>query len=1280
MRNFNYTRLYQVVFIIVISKLTRQIIFYTFIACGNLFSQSTKIIKSTPSELIFRITFQNPSKGYSLENEYVTIGLPTENYPEMTLTPIKSNNISKDQSTGPFYSAISNYGEWNRLEKFRNLNVAILKLAPTTSNDAEISLLELEVKIRFTESIIHSESYSKSESLIYSHRILNWPVAKSWLKKPSISRSIKSQRDLNGDWYKISISNDGVYGISGSQLLEIGANISDINPSTLRIFTNPQGGRPLSDNIFQPIPENLIEIAIKVSGTSDGTLNDNDKIIFYGRGPRGFDKTDDGSIKFIRNPYTDLNVYWLNVPFNPEIRGLRIETVDENLIEPITINYGIAFAHSENEEYNPFESGLLWVGPGITKDQTLSIPIQLHHPRDDINAKANLSLFGGSSTESEGYPAHIATIQQRSQADSILIRESWFGIINRNFSLNLDEKILDHGTNFFILKNSTSDNLSKIFIDWITVEYASELIWEGSQFDYWAPTNLNLVRFMISKVNSDIKAWDITDINSPVSQAVELSGNRGYFELEISSKDNKRFVVYNELETLNVADLEEIGSQTFSTLRTSISGIDHIIITPEVFLEPAEKLREHRDFSIVVPLEVIYNEFSGGVSDPKAIRVFLKWVKENWSSSNGVGFPSYILLLGDGDYDYRNITGNASNLVPTFQSEILGETSSDDKFAYLDGKSPDMAIGRLPASNLNDAEAMVDKTINYEADPEIGLWRSRVSLIADDFARPNFGALELTHTKNSEEIARLIPKSLQVQKLYMEDFSEINDGSQYGVTKPSATQALFDLLNEGTALLNYIGHGSAYQWAQEGLLSSSRGDLTSIQTGNKLPIWLAATCSWGQYDNLEGSAMSEEILRSPNNAGVAVISTNGLITFSANRNFIIKLFQSFFPDTTVSDLSLGAIFSSIKDGSRGSQMFHLLGDPGLKIALPSKSVDITSVKPDTLTALNPGSYFGTVSDIPFGEGSGFVTLSDAERTIKRHYENGSYSEDIIYNMPGNTLFRGKLSFTSGAFEGSFILPKDITTSVGGKLSAYLYNLQEDGLWEGTGLNEGLILRGGTTNPIDSNGPLISFGLDERTLQTGDNITIGKDLIVSLSDPLGINITGDIGHGIQIWFEEDDANSIDLTNEFLYSEGSHTSGSVIFSLSNALPGEISITAEAWDNANNVNRESVTLNINSNEALELTNVFNYPNPFKYETQFGFEVNKNALVKIKIFTIAGELISELEPLESFYGYSHIDWDGRDYYGDIIANGVYLYQITATSIDDAEESMKIGKAAKYR
>ena len=383
--------------------------------------------------------FTNPSQGYSLENQYITIGLPTDNYPEIQIIPIKTVNVPQDKESELFYSPVINYGKWKRLEKFRNLNVAILKLAPTASNNAEISALELEVKIRFKKSLKNSIILSNAEELIYKHKIFNWSVAKNWVEKKSISKRIKSRNDLSGNWYKIAISDDGVYGISGLELSEIGADITNINPSSLRIFTNPRGGRPVSDDIFQSISDNLIEIAIKVTGENDGVLNENDKILFYGRGPRGFDTNKDGYTIFTKNPYTNLNVYWLNVPVDPEILGSRINTIDQSVIEPITINYGINYAHSENEDYNPFQSGLLWVGPGITKEQTLSAPIQLHHPRDYINAKANISLFGGTSSGSEGYPAHIATIQQKSQTDSILITESWAGMINRDFSLNLDE-------------------------------------------------------------------------------------------------------------------------------------------------------------------------------------------------------------------------------------------------------------------------------------------------------------------------------------------------------------------------------------------------------------------------------------------------------------------------------------------------------------------------------------------------------------------------------------------------------------------------------------------------------------------------------------------------------------------------------------------------------------------------------------------------------------------------------------------------------------------------
>ncbi|HIA00172.1 MAG TPA: hypothetical protein EYN68_11785 [Candidatus Marinimicrobia bacterium] len=205
-------------------------------------------------------------------------------------------------------------------------------------------------------------------------------------------------------------------------------------------------------------------------------------------------------------------------------------------------------------------------------------------------------------------------------------------------------------------------------------------------------------------------------------------------------------------------------------------------------------------------------------------------------------------------------------------------------------------------------------------------------------------------------------------------------------------------------------------------------------------------------------------------------------------------------------------------------------------------------------------------------------------------------------------------------------------------------------------------------------------MESRTVETGDNIPGNEDLIVTLSDPLGINVTGEIGHGIRLWNGEQEMDAVDLTNGFVYDEGSHTSGSVKFPLANAPPGETTVTAEAWDNANNASRETVTFRVTLDEELKLTNVFNYPNPFSDKTQFGFEVNREVFAEIKIFTLAGELVAQLEPLESFYGYAHIDWDGRDQYGDLIANGVYLYQLKVTTIDGEDETTHINKAAKYR
>jgi hypothetical protein len=87
-------------------------------------------------------------------------------------------------------------------------------------------------------------------------------------------------------------------------------------------------------------------------------------------------------------------------------------------------------------------------------------------------------------------------------------------------------------------------------------------------------------------------------------------------------------------------------------------------------------------------------------------------------------------------------------------------------------------------------------------------------------------------------------------------------------------------------------------------------------------------------------------------------------------------------------------------------------------------------------------------------------------------------------------------------------------------------------------------------------------------------------------------------------------------------------------------------------------------------DLTQVYNYPNPFKDDTYFTFELRGKELpekLNVKVFSIAGRKIYEFDiPKELLQiGFNRHYWNGKDQDGDEIANGLYLYKVTLNSPD---------------
>ena len=103
-----------------------------------------------------------------------------------------------------------------------------------------------------------------------------------------------------------------------------------------------------------------------------------------------------------------------------------------------------------------------------------------------------------------------------------------------------------------------------------------------------------------------------------------------------------------------------------------------------------------------------------------------------------------MVLLGDASYDPRNFMGSSppSPLPALWTKTSYLWTASDPRLASVNGEDelPDLAVGRLPAATVAQAQALVEKLLAWEASGQ-GL-AGEATLVADD---PDIGPLWAKH-------------------------------------------------------------------------------------------------------------------------------------------------------------------------------------------------------------------------------------------------------------------------------------------------------------------------------------------------------------------------------------------------------------------------------------------------------------------------------------------------------------------------------------------------------
>ena len=88
----------------------------------------------------------------------------------------------------------------------------------------------------------------------------------------------------DGDWYKITTNQEGIYKLDYSDFQDIGVNVSNLQISSIRLYGNGGGMLPRLNSEFRHL--DLVENAIQVKDANNNGFFDNeDYILFYGMSP-----------------------------------------------------------------------------------------------------------------------------------------------------------------------------------------------------------------------------------------------------------------------------------------------------------------------------------------------------------------------------------------------------------------------------------------------------------------------------------------------------------------------------------------------------------------------------------------------------------------------------------------------------------------------------------------------------------------------------------------------------------------------------------------------------------------------------------------------------------------------------------------------------------------------------------------------------------------------------------------------------------------------------------
>ncbi|MBH8560121.1 type IX secretion system sortase PorU [Hymenobacter negativus] len=1148
----------------------------------------------------------------------------------------------------------------------------------------------------------------------------------------------------SGDWYKLGVaesgnSKSGIYKLDKAALLKLGLP-AGLNPNNLHLYGNAMGILPQANAVYRP--DDLAENNILFVGDNDAVLQDNEYFLFYSPGAHTWAAQGD-MFRHRNNIYTDTAYYFVKVDARP---GLRVTTkaAVPATGSPTSITNFTYRDFYEHDLVNLLHSGRNWVGEGFqvggrqefvlggVSDLVANSPVRVTTnllASSSIASAFQLTL-NGQSLATQSIPARTG---QQYTPDAIITSET------NQVSLSAP------GTELRLaLTYNSSDPSASGYLDFFEINAERLLKLNGAQMEFRTLTNVGpraQNRYVFAGLPTGAVVWDVTNPRHP--QAMTFEAGSSSF---IANADTVReFVALQPGGDFNdhpVRAFGKVANQDLHALNATAGApmLDLVIVTHPAFMAQANQLAAHRTthdglkVAVVTPSQV-YNEFGSGGQDVSAIRDFMKMLYDRAPAGKNM----QLLLLGDASYDYKSDPYNDKtaepkwwkdqrvpfktdadfdafnqNYVPTYESResqapyfssgFYGQASysSDDFYALLDDNEGewdeqnigselfDIGVGRLPVRmpkgdlrNTTQAQQVVDKVIGYDATAAYGKWRNRITLVSDDGNNNIF----IDSSIGSDGIANIIQTTApvyNVHKVYLDLYAQ--QAVAAGQRSPDANRAIDQSVEQGSLIVNYLGHGGPKGLADEQIVTNA--SVLALRNPNNLTFFTTGTCDFSTYDNPDFTSAGEQSLTDNATGGaVGLFTTTRVVEAGLNAGLNQRYFNRVLQPINGKMPNIGTIVMMSKNdyqaGGINNRNYTLLADPSMTLAYPKQTVALDSVRQrvgkdwvnaDTLHALARirlhGQLLNNGTPNSTFTGRAQVTIYDKPTTVMTlGNEPGDIPSPV--SIQESVIYGGQADVVNGKFSLVFVVPKDINYQVGmGKISLYA----SDGthVVDANGYQPRLMGGAARNAPEDNQPPRISLFMDSRAFAFGGLTGQTTTLLADLADENGINTTGTgIGHDITAILDHDPNKLLVLNDSYVANVGDFTSGSVKNLFKDLSTGPHSLTVKAWDTYNNSSEKEIEFVVAQDVKLALDHVLNYPNPFAHSTTFFFDHNQagsepdNLDVQVQIFTVAGHLVRTLNAIvpSTVAHQQSITWNGRDDYDDQLARGVYVYRLTVRS-----------------